>query len=146
LPGGARPDQAARSATSTVGASRMRMSRNIGLGNAKNMPSRIGTPRNQIFGDRIATTRPPSKGVTGTRLKRLMKKPALASASSSGLCCCSASTSTATAPSVPTKGPPKAMRASCSTDIGCSFSSIQAPTKGMKVGRPTLSPERRATM
>ena len=88
--------------------------------------------------------RPPSKGVTGTRLKRFSTRPEYATASSNRLSDASPANSTASAAAVPTNGPAKAIRASCATDSGASLSSIQAPTKGMKVGAPTSSPSRRA--
>jgi hypothetical protein len=47
-----------------------------GLGRQKNRPTRIGAPRSQTRGERMAVMRPPSKGEMGIRLKRLRKKPA----------------------------------------------------------------------
>ncbi len=52
----------------------------IGLGFQMTSPSRARKPTSHSAGCRAAVTRPPSSGTTGSRLKRLMKKPRNASA------------------------------------------------------------------
>ena len=57
-----------------------RMSSRIGLGKKKAIATRPANPTSQTHGERAAIARPPSSGRTGSRLKRLRKKPMKASA------------------------------------------------------------------
>ena len=47
----------------------------IGFGKAKVSAISPAKPTNQTQGESAAIARPPSRGSTGSRLKRLMKKP-----------------------------------------------------------------------
>ena len=47
----------------------------IGFGTSSTIATSTPKPRNHIHGDIAAIARPPSRGTTGSRLKRFRKKP-----------------------------------------------------------------------
>jgi hypothetical protein len=98
---------------------------------------------NHIAGAIAAIARPPSNGVSGTRLRRLIRKPTYASARSIELSVASAIAKHTAAPAVPRIGPARPTRASASASSGICFIPTTAPRNGTKIGAVALIPSRR---
>ena len=102
------------------------------------------SPTNHIHGASAAIARPPSSGVTGSRLKRFRKKPVKASACHRSLPVAAAIGRHAAAPIVPRIGPARPTRASASALPPSDFAHTTAPRKGMKTGALASTPSRRS--
>ena len=118
----------------------------IGLGKAMASTTMAPSPTNHIHGASAAIARPPSSGVTGSRLNRFRKKPVKASACHRSLPVAEAIGRHAAAPIVPRIGPARPTRASASALPPSDFAHTTAPRKGMKTGALASTPSRRSAM
>src|SRR3954467_10705664 len=112
------------------------MMRMIGLGKASARTTIAARPTNHIHGASAAIARPPSSGVTGSRLKRFRKKPVKASPRPGSRPVAAAIGRQAGAPMVPRIGPASPTRASASALPPSDFAHTTAPRKGKKNGDP----------